>query len=471
MQKRKKHKRGGGRLRSRPHPLRGSRRACDRRARGSLGSIGRSERTVRPGDDASTAPRPPTDRWKRPVSSSTSATGHVLVMDQAHAAVLQFDESGNPVDFSALGSPKLSLPSAGLIAIDNSGGPTQGNIYVLHQFASVEGFAPSGEKLAGWPVAQEPLGALVRDRRRPQRQDLVLLLQRGRLVAGAARRHRCRHRGPDQIQQPRHAERGTDERDPFRVRLARKPLLRRRKPLHPGGGSHLPPRRRPELRPAPSARRRRDRRLSAIDPSTDDLYISHGTSITADRYSEEFDSSAHPFETLPGLNVTGMDFAADGQTLFVSEGSKVNVFKRQPPQVPSVTEPLQFVNVKSRGTFALDSVDTGGGAPATYAFEFASQAEWEAHPGEYGHTYPDPWIRAAAHQLRPREIHQPARRARAVDDLPRAGRRHQRDRHRALARHHPDDAARGRLGRQRKLPERARPQADRRHRAPRLPRL
>ncbi len=315
------------------------------------------------------------------------ATGHVLVMDQAHGAVLQFDESGNPVDFSGLGSPKLSLPSAGLIAIDNSGGPTQGNIYVLHQFASVEGFAPSGAKLGGWPVAQEPFGALVAIGVDHSGKIWFSYFNEGdSLMAqhdatGAATGVRIKSSNP-----------GTPKEERMNaIHFA----FDSHENLYYGDGN--------TGSPVAEVVYRRDAdqtyvprhlladgksRLLAIDPSTDDLYISHGTSITADRYSEEVDSSATPFETLPGLNVTGMDLAADGQTLFVSEGSKVNVFKRQPPQVPSVTEPLQFVNVKSRGTFALDSVDTGGGAPVTYAFEFASQAEWEAHPGEYGNSYP-----------------------------------------------------------------------------------
>ena len=41
------------------------------------------------------------------------------------------------------------------IAVDNSGGPSQGNFYVLNKGISVQGFAPSGTKLPGWPVGQK----------------------------------------------------------------------------------------------------------------------------------------------------------------------------------------------------------------------------------------------------------------------------------------------------------------------------
>src|SRR5215218_3094 len=45
-------------------------------------------------------------------------TGRILVFDTTNQVVRQFDESGNPVDFSALGKPLLEIPSAGSLAID-----------------------------------------------------------------------------------------------------------------------------------------------------------------------------------------------------------------------------------------------------------------------------------------------------------------------------------------------------------------
>ena len=60
-------------------------------------------------------------------------TGNILVSDRAQGTIDQFDSEGNPVNFSATGSPQISLAmgGGGYIAVDNSGGPTQGNIYVF----------------------------------------------------------------------------------------------------------------------------------------------------------------------------------------------------------------------------------------------------------------------------------------------------------------------------------------------------
>src|ERR1044072_6157129 len=52
------------------------------------------------------------------------ATGRILVVDKAHSVVVQLDEAGNPVNFSATGSPKLAVAGTD-IAVDNSGGFSQ----------------------------------------------------------------------------------------------------------------------------------------------------------------------------------------------------------------------------------------------------------------------------------------------------------------------------------------------------------
>src|SRR4051794_29745365 len=65
------------------------------------------------------------------------ATGNVLVAASGsnfwERGIYQFDSSGNPVKFAATGT--YELPVSGdltRLIVDNSGGPTQGNIYVLH---------------------------------------------------------------------------------------------------------------------------------------------------------------------------------------------------------------------------------------------------------------------------------------------------------------------------------------------------
>jgi hypothetical protein len=82
------------------------------------------------------------------------ATGDVLVVDVAAGAVLKFDSAGNPSNFSALSSNVLDGAggadatsgggfvfdpgnSANQVAVDNSGGPADGYVYVTSAFADV----------------------------------------------------------------------------------------------------------------------------------------------------------------------------------------------------------------------------------------------------------------------------------------------------------------------------------------------
>jgi hypothetical protein len=80
------------------------------------------------------------------------ASGDVFVIDVGAGAVLKFDASGNPVDFSALGSNSLGgfafdQPSAAQVAVDNSGGPTDGYLYVASLSGAVEVFDSTGTQV------------------------------------------------------------------------------------------------------------------------------------------------------------------------------------------------------------------------------------------------------------------------------------------------------------------------------------
>jgi hypothetical protein len=81
------------------------------------------------------------------------ASGDVFVLDVGSASVQKFDASGNAVDFSALGSNTLdgaggadATPEGGFsfdsnsaaqVAVDNSGGSANGDLYVANSFAGV----------------------------------------------------------------------------------------------------------------------------------------------------------------------------------------------------------------------------------------------------------------------------------------------------------------------------------------------
>jgi hypothetical protein len=318
------------------------------------------------------------------------ATGTVLVMDKKTNTVRQFDEAGNPVNFSALGSPNLKLTSEGVLAIDNSGGPTQGNFYVVHPAVSVEGFAPDGTKLKGsWPVAGTvgagPVQAIAVDAdgdvwfssineglieehksdgtatgvTRPSSKDVEPRIYVG---AFAFDSHNNFTYNADYFGNPGGPEAFTYyAAEGWQTRFQ----------LADGRGEYV-----------------------AIDPSTDDIYLAGKTAegldkITATRFSEPF-VLRKPFEELPGVKAKGMAFAADGQKLLVSEGAKISIFERKPPQLPSLKGPMSFYEVKSRGTFVSGLVYTGGGAPTSYHFEYVTDDAYQANGGNYTNSYPVP---------------------------------------------------------------------------------
>ena len=74
---------------------------------------------------------------RRPATSSSSTKHHTARSSSS-------TEAGNPVNFSATGSPKLPVERPAKSSVDNSGGPTQGNFYVVPGACRSQGFAPSG---------------------------------------------------------------------------------------------------------------------------------------------------------------------------------------------------------------------------------------------------------------------------------------------------------------------------------------
>ena len=108
--------------------------------------------------------------------------GNILIYERSQ--IDQFDPSGEPVDFSGLGSPSISFGSGNAIEllVDNGTGPTQGNIYALQTSGggwagpSFYSFTPDGQPIAGTPVEVFPktAGELVAGRVRPDGNLLVI---------------------------------------------------------------------------------------------------------------------------------------------------------------------------------------------------------------------------------------------------------------------------------------------------------
>jgi hypothetical protein len=94
------------------------------------------------------------------------STGSVYVLDLFSGNIAKFDAAGTPADFSALGSPILPAACANLcnqLAVDNSGGPNQGVIYVSNNITSANDpsrkllvYLPSGKEAEGWRNQLEP---------------------------------------------------------------------------------------------------------------------------------------------------------------------------------------------------------------------------------------------------------------------------------------------------------------------------
>jgi hypothetical protein len=106
---------------------------------------------------------PGTGSFAKPESVAVDqSTGDVYVYDVSAAAIYKFDSAGDPVDFSALGTNKLTgsstprgdfgtfsfYPSNAQVAVDDSGGPADGDIYVTDYLGKVvDVFAATGAYL------------------------------------------------------------------------------------------------------------------------------------------------------------------------------------------------------------------------------------------------------------------------------------------------------------------------------------
>ena len=69
--------------------------------------------------------------------AATDASGDVYVFDAGTATIDKFDAVGNPVNFAATGTNEITGafgagPSENEIAVDNSTGPTAGDIYIAN---------------------------------------------------------------------------------------------------------------------------------------------------------------------------------------------------------------------------------------------------------------------------------------------------------------------------------------------------
>jgi len=309
-------------------------------------------------------------------------TGNVLVMG-TDGKVHQFDENGTPTNFSSLGSPEIPI-SGSIIAISN-GGATQGNFYVwdgTYVYARHADGSPIGKS----PVVGESMGPGVYQ---PSAEAVFLprgvgfdppppaglsVDANGTLwlysyeTSGSGERSEIVAVSPEMVPQgpralfslflpfaspPVFDQLGTMyfdiNRDSpiarFDVDLGFKQLDS--VSLSIGAGAQL-----------------------AVDPASEDLYKAKGSSVWGTH--ADATSETPPFEVLSDANglggLGGIGFDGSGQTLYLSEGGKINIFRREPPLLPRVGSP-QSKQVGASGA-ALSSELIEGGAVTTVQFEY-----------------------------------------------------------------------------------------------------
>jgi hypothetical protein len=296
------------------------------------------------------------------------ATGNVLVLDGGR--IDQFDANGNPVEFSALGSPTISLGGGEIVMVDNGGGATQGNIYV---FAFNESFGqenfwaygPTGESLAANP------------------QPMFVEVFEGFTGAAAV--------GPDGtlwafysgFDGSIHAAQMTPSGHPAGVEQ----VITGPGGLGPAaidglGNFYLPGQQSlgkfdsannfanlGETGLAPGA-------ALAIEPSTNDVYSRQGGKILGVHYSDPLVAST-PFEAINGVNTGGGGLAFDptGQTLYIGEATRVSVFHREPPVAPFGLGQLRVDGVRSSRAVMHGQL-AAGGLPTSYRFEYGTDSSY-----------------------------------------------------------------------------------------------
>jgi len=299
-------------------------------------------------------------------------TGNIILFDQAHSSIVQLDPAGHPVNFSGLGSPVIPVASPGTLTVDNSGGPTQGRIYLASN-GEIFGFGADGKPLG----AKFPLG-------RPDDEGLGAGLCQ---VAVAADGHFWAIEGnfafltfyvreyesdgtpiggAISVGQRGSCAGAFDELGNF---------YRGNQKFDAGAGF------------APLGSTGDEGTLEhpnanqvQIDPSTQDVFLDHGSLISGSRYSDPLVTRA-PFETIPGYGGEGFAFDRTGQTMYVSQGENIAILHRQ-AEPPVLLGRSIFVRVRGSEAFLLGRLFSPGARTALLA-------EYGPDTG-YGNSQPIP---------------------------------------------------------------------------------
>jgi hypothetical protein len=300
-------------------------------------------------------------------------TGNVIVFERGR--LHQFDAEGNPVDFAATGSPTIEGVGGQWVVIDNSGTATQGNIYVIDTVGCCNN---GGERFWSFNADGEPLGS------NPHEEvGTTTLGIKGAWVApdgqlwliGFDYSHVEPHVVPVKPEGPAAGPMEPFAFDPnagyipFRQDDAGHVYM-----PNPDGFFHrfdfLDGRKDEGNTGLPL-----ERSTPVVDPATNDVYQRPGGTLYRLPYTDPLVKGT-PVEALSGIYNGGpFAFDASGQTVYLSEGTRISFFHREPASAPW-----------GLGTLGVDAIRTNraavhgqliaGGAPTSYYFEYGTDTSY-----------------------------------------------------------------------------------------------
>jgi len=323
--------------------------------------------------------------FERPSVEVNYQTGNVLVFDSG--TIYQFNAAGEPTNFTGTGEPTIAgLPFQGELAVDHSGGATQGNFYLLGgDSAYYWAYSADGTPLPGSPYAPpyeypewtgngqcggtvaangnlwygltSPAGLReIAPNGKPTGKELTLPRDYGDTIC----RTEVDSHGDIYVIQFFVNEAETE----FRIEAIRLDAEEDFASEGPVG-----------LVTPPGAYTRQ----WAIDPTTDQLFSAFGDEVISFPYTKPL-VRHEPEVQISGLSgADGLAFDPTGQTLYVTEktatGSKINIWHREPPAVPYGFSSLEAEEIRSQSAI-FHSTQSSGGAPYTYWLEYGTTASY-----------------------------------------------------------------------------------------------
>ncbi|HEX3243701.1 MAG TPA: hypothetical protein VHQ97_11550 [Solirubrobacterales bacterium] len=346
---------------------------------------------------AATAGAAPSDEFQRVGQLNTAAipgfenprnmvvnqqNGNILIYERSQ--IDQFDASGNPVNFSGLGSPSISFGTGNAIEllVDNGSGPTQGNIYALETSGGpwagerIYSFTPDGEPIPGTPIEvfAKTAGMLTAGRVRPDgnlqiistpfysEQDIAAVLTPsgtlvGKTVPFTGNMPVCCGPPNEIFDEVGHLYGPGNEGEFWRF----KPELNGSFTLE--GNIGMPA----EFVDGPLA----------IDPSNQDFLKRVSPEIRGVPYSDPLVKGT-PYKLITGLEPVNEAYALDGtgEWLYVGEGGGiVRIYHRQPPSPPYALGSVAVEGIRTSRADVHAEISSNG-ADTTYYFEYGTDTNY-----------------------------------------------------------------------------------------------